>query len=153
LPPLQWINHHIPLINDKKQYYYYQPHCPDAYKKQLLQKINQYVKANWWIPITTDQAAPMLCIPKKEGTLYTVIDQQERNTNTIKDITPMLDQDNTHNSVAYAHYWMKVDIADAYKQIRIEPTDVWKTSFTMIYSTYASNTILMGDCNIPSTFQ
>jgi hypothetical protein len=77
LPPLRWINHYIPLINDKKQYHYHQPHYPDAYKEQLLQKINRYVKANWWIPITTDQAAPMLCIPKKEGTLHTVIDQQE----------------------------------------------------------------------------
>jgi hypothetical protein len=36
----------------------------------------------------------MLCIPKKEGTLHTIIDQWEQNTNTIKDITPMPDQDN-----------------------------------------------------------
>jgi Reverse transcriptase (RNA-dependent DNA polymerase) len=56
-------------------------------------------------------------------------------------------------SIQCAHYQMKVDIADAYEQIRIEPTDVWKTSFATIYSTYASNTILMGDCNAPSTFQ
>jgi hypothetical protein len=74
LPRLRCINHHIPLINNKKRYHYCQPRCPDAYKDQLLQKINRYVKANWWIPITMDQAAPMLCIPKKEGTLRTVID-------------------------------------------------------------------------------
>jgi Reverse transcriptase (RNA-dependent DNA polymerase) len=111
------------------------------------------VKANWWIPITIDQAAPMLCIPKKEGTLHTIIDQQEQNANTIKDITSMPDQDNICNSVAHAHYWTKVDIADAYEQICIEPTDVWKTSFATIYSTYTSNTILMGDCNAPSTLQ
>jgi Reverse transcriptase (RNA-dependent DNA polymerase) len=65
----------------------------------------------------------------------------------------MPDQDNIHNSVVHAHYQMKVDIADTYEQICIEPTNVWKTSFAMIYSTYASNTILMGDCNAPSTFQ
>jgi Reverse transcriptase (RNA-dependent DNA polymerase) len=111
------------------------------------------VKANWWITITTDQVAPMLCIPKKEGTLRTVIDQWEQNTNTIKDIMPMPDQDNICNSVACTRYQMKVDIADAYEQIHIEPTDIWKTSFTTIYGTYASNTILMGDCNAPSTFQ
>jgi hypothetical protein len=111
------------------------------------------VKANWWIPITTDQAAPMLCILKKEGTLHTIIDQWERNANTIKDVTPMPDQDNIRNSVVCTRYWMKVDITDAYEQIRIKPTDIWKTSFAMIYSTYTSNTILMGGCNIPSTFQ
>jgi hypothetical protein len=124
LPQLRRINHRIPLIDDKKQYHYCQPCCPDAYKDQLLQKINWYVKANWWIPITTDQATPMLCIPKKEGTLHTVIDQRERNANTIKDVTPMPDQDNIRNSVACAKYRMKIDIADAYKQIHIEPADI-----------------------------
>jgi hypothetical protein len=106
LPLLQQINHCIPLINDKKWYHYHQPWCPDGYKEQLLQKINWYMKPNWWIPITTDQAAPMLCIciPKKEGILHTVIDQWEQNANTIKDVTPMPDQDNIHNSVAHAHY-------------------------------------------------
>jgi hypothetical protein len=94
------------------------------------------VKANWWIPITTDQAAPILCIPKKEGTLRTIIDQWEWNANTIKDITPMPDQDNICNSVARTCYQIKVDIVDAYEQIRIEPTDIWKTSFATIYGTY-----------------
>jgi hypothetical protein len=40
LSPLWQINHRIPLINDKKRYHYHQPRCPDAYKEQLLQKIN-----------------------------------------------------------------------------------------------------------------
>jgi hypothetical protein len=124
LPRLQYINHHIPLIEDKIWYHYCQPHCPDAYKDQLLQKINQYVKANWWIPITIDQAAPILCIPKKEGTLRTVIDQWEWNANMVKDVTPMPDQDNICNSVACAKYWTKIDIADTYKQICIEPMDI-----------------------------
>jgi hypothetical protein len=109
-------------------------------------------KANWWIPITIDQTALMLYILKKEGILHTVIDQWEWNTNTIKDVTPMPDQDNICNSVAHACYQMKVDIADAYEQIRIKPTNIWKMAFATIYGTYASNTILMGDCNAPSTF-
>jgi hypothetical protein len=100
-----------------------------------------------------DQAAPMLCILKKEGTLCTIIDQWEQNANTVKDVTLMPDQDNIWNSVAYAKYRTKIDIADAYKQIHIEPADIWKMVFAMIYRTYASNTILMGDCNALSTFQ
>jgi Reverse transcriptase (RNA-dependent DNA polymerase) len=65
----------------------------------------------------------------------------------------MPDQDNIRNSVACAKYQMKIDIADTYKQIRIEPADIWKTAFVTIYGTYASNTILMGDYNALSTFQ
>jgi Reverse transcriptase (RNA-dependent DNA polymerase) len=95
----------------------------------------------------------MLCIPKKEGTLCTVTDQWEQNAKTVKDVTPMPDQDNIQNSVACAKYWMKIDIADAYEQIHVEPANIWKMAFVMIYGTYASNTILMGDCNTISTFQ
>jgi hypothetical protein len=38
---------------------------------------------------------------------------------------------------------MKIDITDAYEQICIKPSDIWKMAFAMIYCTYASNTILM----------
>jgi hypothetical protein len=65
----------------------------------------------------------------------------------------MTDQDNICNSVAHAHYWTMVDITDVYKQIHIEPADIWKIAFTMIYSTYTNNTILIEDYNAPSTFQ
>ena len=39
LPPLQEVNHRIPLIDEGKQYSYHLPRCPDALKQQLLDKI------------------------------------------------------------------------------------------------------------------
>jgi hypothetical protein len=36
---------------------------------KLLEKIAQYVSAGWWMEASVDQAAPMLCIPKKNGHL------------------------------------------------------------------------------------
>ncbi|KAJ7132031.1 hypothetical protein C8R44DRAFT_579311, partial [Mycena epipterygia] len=64
MPPLCAVNHRIPLIDDKKIYNYHLPKCPDSMKDQLLDKINRYVRAGWWTAVQTDQAAPMLCIPK-----------------------------------------------------------------------------------------
>ena len=69
----------------------------------------------------TTQAAPMLCIPKKNHSLRMVIDQWDRNDNTHKDVTPMPDQDNIRNSVARGQYRTKIDISDAYKQIHVHP--------------------------------
>ncbi len=69
LPPFRGINHHIPIIDEKKNYNYYLPRCPDSLKPQLLDKIKRYVAAGWWEPITTSQAMPMLCIPRKNGKL------------------------------------------------------------------------------------
>ena len=40
-----------------------------------------------------------------------------------------------------------------YKQICVEPKDVWKTVFATIYGTFVSHTMQQGDCNAPATFQ
>ncbi|KAJ7632008.1 hypothetical protein B0H17DRAFT_890247, partial [Mycena rosella] len=64
MPPLREVNHRIPLIDEVKVYNYHLPKCPDAMKEQLIEKINRYVRAGWWKAVQTNQAAPMLCIPK-----------------------------------------------------------------------------------------
>ena len=47
----------------------------------------------------------------------------------------------------------KIDMSDAYKQIRVHPDDVWKIAFATIYGTLRSLTMQQGDCNVPATFQ
>ncbi|KAG6892098.1 hypothetical protein C0995_005345, partial [Termitomyces sp. Mi166 len=94
LPPWREVNHEINLIDEGKQ----------------------YLNAKWWEPWAATQAAPLLCIPKKDGTLRTALDAQQRNDNTIKDVTPLLDQEVIHEDVAKARYRSKIDLTDAYKQ-------------------------------------
>jgi hypothetical protein len=55
--------------------------------------------------------------------------------------------------VARAKYRSKIDLADAYEQVRVKPNDVQKTVFSMIMGTYISNVVQQGDCNAPATFQ
>jgi len=156
LPPLREINHSIPLIDEKRQYHHRRPKCPDAFKPALMAKIDRYTKAGWWIPTTASRATPMLCIPKSsknQNELRTVFDLREQNANTVKDVTPMPDQDAIRHAVARARHRSKCDISNAYELIRVEPTDVWKTAFATIAGTFASNVMQQGDCNAPSTFQ
>lgn len=156
LPPLREINHRIPLINESKIYHHWQLKCPDAFKPALMAKIEWYTGAGWWKPITALQATPMLCIPKSAknpNELRMVFDLQEQNANTHKDLTPMPDQDVIQHVVAKAQYCLKCDISNAYKLIHVEPEDVWKTAFSTIIGTFASNVMQQGDCNAPSTFQ
>jgi hypothetical protein len=154
LPPMRGVNHHILLIDDNKRYNYHLPRCPDAFKPQLLEKIGLYTRAGWWESVQTDQAAPMLCIPKKDGKqLRTAIDCRKRNDNTRKDVTPFPDQDQIRLEVAHARYRSKIDFSQAFEQIRVVPEDVWKTAFATIYGTFVSHTMQIGDCNAPATFQ
>jgi hypothetical protein len=71
LPQRREINHHIPLVDEKKRYNYYLPKCPDSMRKPLTEKISKYCKAGWWCPAQAEQAAPMLVVPKKNGNIHT----------------------------------------------------------------------------------
>ncbi|KAF8240098.1 hypothetical protein L208DRAFT_1220280, partial [Tricholoma matsutake] len=73
LPPLREINHHIPLVDEKKKYNYYLPKCPDSMRKPLSEKVVEYCRAGWWHSARVEQAAPMLVVPKKSGVIRTVI--------------------------------------------------------------------------------
>jgi hypothetical protein len=95
----------------------------------------------------------MLCIPKKNTTFQTVINAQECNGNTEKDVTPLPDQDLIRLDVARAKIHSKIDFSYAYEQIRIQPDNVHKTLFMMVYSTFVSNVMQQGDCNVPLMFQ
>jgi hypothetical protein len=153
LPPFREINHRIPLIDKNKVYKYHLPRCPDSLKTKLIEKIQRYERAGWWVPATVPQAMPMMCLPKKDNGLRTVFDCRQRNENTIHDVSPFPDQDQIRLDVARAKYRSKIDLSDAYEQIRIELGDVKKTSFATVFGTMQSNVMQQGDCNAPSTFQ
>lgn len=153
LPPFRDINHEINLINDDKLYRYHHPRCPDHFVTALTEKISRYVRAGWWVPSKVRQAMPMLCVPKKNMKLRTVFDCRQRNANTIKDATPFPDQDRIRNDVARARYRSKIDMSEAYEQIRILDKDIHRTGFATIQGTFVSKVIQQGDCNAPSTFQ
>lgn len=135
LPLLRGINHRIPLINEKMKYNYHLPRCAEVVKPVLMEKIRRYTNAGWWRRATVTQAAPMLCIPKKNGSLRIVVDSRKRNENTERNVTPFPDQDQIRMDVARAKIRLKIDLADAYEQVRVDPDDVWKTAFATVYGT------------------
>jgi len=141
------------VIDPNKRYTYYLPRCPDAYKEAFYEKLNRYIRANWWEPRTTPQAAPLLCVPKKNNKLRTVIDTRQRNDNTVKDVTPLPDQEIIWEDVAQAQYQSKINLADTYEQVQVRPEDVPKTAFSTIAGTYVSNVVQQGDCKAPASFQ
>lgn len=153
LPPLRDINHEIHIIDPTQRYVYHAPRCPNALRAEFYEKLNRYVDSGWWKESTSVQAAPLMCIPKKDGRLRTVVDCRQRNDNTVKDVTPLPDQEVIREDVARAKYRSKIDLVDAYEQVRIRPEDVHKTAFTTIAGTYTSNIMQQGDCNAPATFQ
>src|SRR3977135_4023995 len=153
IPPVREISHEINLIDENKWYNYRLPKCPDSLRPELAEKIKRYTTAGWWVPATARQAAPMLCVHKKSGKLRTVIDFCLQNDNLIKDVTPFPDQDAIRHDVARAKFHSKLDMSEAYEQIRVKPEHMPRTAFATIFGTFESRVMQMGDSNAPSTFQ
>jgi hypothetical protein len=95
----------------------------------------------------------MLCLKKKDNHLQMVIDAHQQNENTVKDVTPLPDQEVIRENVARGKVRSKIDLSDAYEQVRVHAEDVDKTAFVMIMGTYVSHIMQQGDCNAPATFQ
>ncbi|KIJ43078.1 hypothetical protein M422DRAFT_141304, partial [Sphaerobolus stellatus SS14] len=64
LPPFREVNYEIKLVDPSKVIRYRTPRCPESLKEQLIDKINHYVTARWWRQTSSQQAVPMLCLPK-----------------------------------------------------------------------------------------
>ena len=153
MPPWREVSHTIPLIDEHKQYKYHAARCPEYLRDQLRAKVELYTRAGWWERASVRQAAPLLCIPKKDNTLRTALDARQRNANTYPDVTPLPDQDQIRHDVARAPYRTKIDLSNAFEQVRVAESDVWKTGFSTILGTFLSWIMQIGDLNAPSTFQ
>jgi hypothetical protein len=117
LPPLREVNHEINLINPNKKYTYHLLTCPVPLQTQIYEKLNRHMDVKWWKEFTISQALLLICLPKKDGRLRTVIDARQRNDNTIKDVMPLPDQDAIREDVAWAKYRSKIDLTDTYEQV------------------------------------
>ena len=93
LPPWREVNHEIHLIDDSKQYHYHLLRCLNSLRDEFYAKVKRYVNAGWWEPKSVSQAAPMLCVRKKDNCLWTVVNARQCNENTVKDIMPLPDQE------------------------------------------------------------
>ena len=110
--------------------------------------------AKGWIRHSVSPAgAPVLFVPKKDGSLRLCVDYRGLNKITRKNrhplplITQILDQLNGNK------FFSKIDLKDAYHRIRIRKGDEWKTAFRTRYGHFEYMVMPFGLANAPATFQ
>ena len=67
-----------------------------------------------------------------------MFDLQQQNENMWKDVTPFPDQHTIRHDIARAKFRSKVDMTEAYEQMRIRPEDVGKMTFSTIFGMFQS---------------
>ena len=73
LPPFREVNHRITLIDPGKRYVERRATCPQSLETELRVKVSRYERAGWWVTRPAAMACPLLCLPKKDGTLRTIV--------------------------------------------------------------------------------
>lgn len=104
-------------------------------------------------PSVSPAGAPILFVPKADGTLRLCIDYQGLNAITVKNRYPLPRIDEMMDRLVGAKYFTKLDLRDAYHRIRIRKGDEWKTAFRTRYGHYEYLVMPFGLCNAPPTFQ
>ena len=133
LPPLRKeLNHKITLKESKLGNYRneYRP-IPESKMKQLSKWLQQWKENGIAVNGPAPYAAPIFGVPKKAlGEIRLVIDLKEWNRYTIRDYTPIPNQPIIRNDIASHPFRSKIDMSNAYYQIRVEPADEIKNSIT-----------------------
>jgi hypothetical protein len=122
-----------------------------------LQELRNYIDKNLTCgrirPLKSPAGAPILFIPKKDGTLRLCVDYWGLNKATVKNQYPLPLISEILDRVSGAKYFSKIDVQDAYYRIRIKEGDEWKTAFRTRYSHYEYTIMPFGLTNAPATFQ
>ena len=144
--------HDIELEEGKKP-----PFKPLYYQSgRELQVLKEYLKTalkNKWIRRSTSEAgAPILFVPKKDGSLRLYVDYRGLNEVTVKNrcLLPLISE--TLDRLIGAACFTTLDLKDAYHRIPIKRGDEQKTTFRTRYSYYEYLVIPFGLTNTPATF-
>ena len=121
---------------------------------QLLREYLETMQTKGWIRTSASPAgAPILFVPKADGTLRLCVDYRGLNAVTVKNRYPLPRIDEMLDRLVGAKIYTKLDLRDAYHRIRIKRGDEWKTAFRTRYGHFEYLVMPFGLCNAPASFQ
>lgn len=147
------VEHSIPLMEGTTA-----PHGPiyplSGKELEVLREYLDDALAKGWIQASESPAgAPILFVPKKDGSLRLCVDYRALNKVTIKNRYPLPLIPEILDRLGGSRYFTKLDIRDAYHRIRIKKEDRWKTAFRTRYGHFEYLVMPFGLTNAPASFQ
>jgi hypothetical protein len=99
-----------------------------------------------------DLGAPVIFVPKKDGTQRMCVDYCSLSEVTIKNKYPLPRIDNLFDQLKGACVFSKIDLRSGYHQLKIRATDTPKTAFITRYGLYEYTVMSFGLTNAPAYF-
>ena len=118
----------------------------------LREYIDSSLQKGWIKPSKSPAGAPILFVPKSDGTMRLCVDYRGLNKMTIKNRHPLPLISELLDRLSHAVIFTKLDLRDAYHRIRIKAGDEWKTAFKTKYGLFEYLVMPFGLANAPATF-
>ena len=153
LPPERAVSHTIPIVEGatppSRPIYRLSPAERIEVEKQIAYLLNMgYIQ-----PSSSPYGAPVLFVPKPDGSLRMCVDYRALNKITIKNRYALPRIDQLLDQLGGAMVFSSIDLASGYHQIRIHDTEVPKTAFRTHIGHYEYKVLPFGLTNAPATFQ
>ena len=121
--------------------------------KVLREYIETALNKGWIRPSTSPAGAPIIFVPKKDGSLRLCVDYRGLNSITAKNRYPLPLVSEILDRLSSAKIYTKLDLRDAYHRIRIKEGKEWMTAFRTRYGHFEYTVMPFGLANAPATFQ
>ena len=122
-----------------------------------LATMKEYVKgylANGFIrPSQSPAAAPVMFVKRPDGKLRLVVDYRGLNAVTVKNRFPLPLIPEMLDRLHMAKVFTKIDLRNAYHQVRVREGDEWKTAFRCREGHFEYQVCPQGPTNAPAMFQ
>jgi hypothetical protein len=117
-------------------------------KKQIFE-----LQAKGFIrPSSSPWGAPVLFVEKKDGTQRMCVDYRSLNEVTIKNRYPLPWIDDLFDQMKGASVFSKINLRSGYHQLKIQKSDIRKTTFRTLYGLYEYTVMTFALTNVPPYF-
>ena len=147
------IDHVIPTIPGSKPTYRPAYRLSPLETREVEKQIAELLLLGLIEPSSSPYGAPIVFVPKPDGSLRMCIDYRLLNSQTIKNKFPLPRVDQMFDQLQGASVFTSLDLQSGYYQIRINAEDVQKTAFITPFGSYQWKVLSMGLSNAAPTFQ
>jgi hypothetical protein len=119
---------------------------------KLKEQLQELLDKGYICPSASPWGAPIIFVPKKDGTQRMCMDYHSLNEVTIKNKYPLPRIDDLFDQQKGAYVFLKIGLQSGYHQLKIKATDIPKTAFITRYSLYEYMVMSFGLTNAPAYF-
>jgi hypothetical protein len=119
---------------------------------ELKEHIKELLEKGFIHPISTPWGAPVIFVPKKDGTQRLCVDYHAPNEVTIKNKYPLPRIDDLFDQLRGACVFSKIELRSGYHQLKIWECDIPKAAFVSRYGLYEYTVMSFGLTNASTYF-